>query len=548
MNHGRVSLVLAMVGGLASCYAPGGVDPLVDPPTSGSSGEESGETGEPQLREIEPIHGVDLLFVLDDTRDMALAQRLVAQAGTTLASEFAGIDLRIGFTTTDTGNPRCPVPTPEDGALVRTSCHDAPERFVFDNEDFWDTACGLCSLRDDELGWIPTTTAVDPNLVQRPWIERAADGAGNYDPGVDLAQAFACVAPLGVSGCGFETPLESLRRAMVRTTDPGDINYGFVRDDTILAIVLVSNETDCSARDLDIFTINQSFWDGDVVPTSAACWRAGVTCTGAGPAYARCDAADFDASAAPAASAEDAVLVPVADYIEFMRGIASERSARNPAQQVLMRLLSGVPDGYELGNLEIPYVAAPEESVNLYGIGPGCTASDGRAGVPPVREREVVEAFQVGPVRNIYSICADGYDDMFAGLAAEVRAYAGRVCVPQCVADRYASTPEREPDCVFTRADLHAADPLALIPMCGVDDLGGAKVPDGHEHCFVSHTDRSGATPEAGDDLTAGCREQGYNLEISLVARTPGDAPPRVRVDCSDSSEPTTDCPLLAGS
>lgn len=70
-------------------------------------------------------------------------------------------------------------------------------------------------------------------------------------PDDGMADAFTCVATLGTGGCGFEQQLESVRRALVDRRD--DTNAGFLRDDTALAIVMVTDEDDCSAADDSIF-------------------------------------------------------------------------------------------------------------------------------------------------------------------------------------------------------------------------------------------------------------------------------------------------------
>jgi hypothetical protein len=65
---------------------------------------------------------------------------------------------------------------------------------------------------------------------------------------------FVCNAFLGVAGCGLEQQLESVYRALI-TQDAraraGNTlpNAGFVRDDAVLAIVLVTDEEDGSVRD-----------------------------------------------------------------------------------------------------------------------------------------------------------------------------------------------------------------------------------------------------------------------------------------------------------
>jgi hypothetical protein len=80
-----------------------------------------------------------------------------------------------------------------------------------------------------------------------------AANPANFDG--DIGAAFQCMALLGDGGCGFESQFEStyfaLNKAMMPLgTDPGQDpdNGGFLRDDAVLAVVMLTNEDDCSVR------------------------------------------------------------------------------------------------------------------------------------------------------------------------------------------------------------------------------------------------------------------------------------------------------------
>ena len=68
-------------------------------------------------------------------------------------------------------------------------------------------------------------------------------------PRPTLAQDFACLAQLGVGGCGFEQQMEAALRAL--TKQP--YNDGFMRKNAPLAIIFITDEDDCSAKDTGIF-------------------------------------------------------------------------------------------------------------------------------------------------------------------------------------------------------------------------------------------------------------------------------------------------------
>jgi hypothetical protein len=68
-------------------------------------------------------------------------------------------------------------------------------------------------------------------------------------PAPDLAKDFACIARLGLGGCGFEQQMEAALTALTSQT----YNQGFIRKNAPLAIIFITDEDDCSARDSTIF-------------------------------------------------------------------------------------------------------------------------------------------------------------------------------------------------------------------------------------------------------------------------------------------------------
>lgn len=72
--------------------------------------------------------------------------------------------------------------------------------------------------------------------MTRPWLERG-------DP--DLEANFACAINAGISGPPYEMPLEVTKLALDDRTKDGQ-NAGFFRDDAVLAVVVLTDEDDCS--------------------------------------------------------------------------------------------------------------------------------------------------------------------------------------------------------------------------------------------------------------------------------------------------------------
>jgi len=81
--------------------------------------------------------------------------------------------------------------------------------------------------------------------------------------------AAACLPSLGNMGCGFEQPLEAMLKSLWRVDDDtiefmtgqghgGAENDGFLRADSLLVVVVVTDEDDCSAQDYSIFVPSSS--------------------------------------------------------------------------------------------------------------------------------------------------------------------------------------------------------------------------------------------------------------------------------------------------
>jgi len=71
-----------------------------------------------------------------------------------------------------------------------------------------------------------------------------AEGHGYMTERDDLAVTFPCAAQVGTTGNNEEHPLEALTSAVIDLDMPGLCNDGFIRDDALLVVVIVSDEDD----------------------------------------------------------------------------------------------------------------------------------------------------------------------------------------------------------------------------------------------------------------------------------------------------------------
>lgn len=60
----------------------------------------------------------------------------------------------------------------------------------------------------------------------------------------DLTAVFSCIADVGTNGSGAEKPVWSLAQALTEQTLPGECNEGFLRDDAILVVTIITDEED----------------------------------------------------------------------------------------------------------------------------------------------------------------------------------------------------------------------------------------------------------------------------------------------------------------
>jgi hypothetical protein len=486
---------------------------------------------------------VDILFVIDNSASMAEEQHALSAAFGTLVDmlDEASVGYRIGFTTTDNGNPWCSGTSPEAGALQLRSCRSRPEEFEpLEGEPTQPLihACNeLCPEALTDIEVQPTAGMDDDDLRPRPWIE-SSNGLTNLPEEVSTTQALQCFAPQGIVGCGFESPLEAMWKALRRSQDQNEPGFGFIRPSAVLSVVHLTDEMDCSYNSdwESIFLPDggRVFWsDPDAAsPTSAVCWNAGVACEGESP-YDDCRAVDLDVEGNEVAedAADDlAVLRPVSRYVDILQDLEENKQSIIPEQQVLVSVIGGVrPDGVTYQDALDPAFQAD------FGIGPGCEGAGGSA-LPPARLRELAEAFQVGDDRNMFSICRDDYSPALAAIAEGILEQFPPSCLPACVADTDPSTEVLEPSCTFAQEtpDANGSISSTEMPECGPGD----EVPEGHDMCFVMLV---------GDARGELCTDYGFNLELRFVRRVGVSLPGGTAIvgNCELSDDRRTDCPEL---
>ncbi|MBV1860286.1 MAG: VWA domain-containing protein, partial [Nannocystaceae bacterium] len=514
---------------------------------------------------IEVNKDVDILFVVDNSGSMGEEQSNLAESLGNFVSLLEADDVRanyrIGITTTDDSNYWCRgagVSDAESGQFVLSSCRSRLGDFYFSGDDTdAEAACtDYCQL--DSIEVLPTVTDTDPTPSRRPWVENI-QGVTNLPDGVSTTQALECFAPQGINGCGFESHLESMWKALRLSEQSGHSQSGFLRDSALLSIVFVTDEADCSFnRELQNTVFgeegvgNQVFWSLPGVqqsPTSAVCWNAGVSCDFSLESD-QCTSVDLDVDGNETTDEELASLYPLSKYTDFVQEIEAEKKTLDPGLEVIVSVIAGVPENYpqvqQLSYAPGADASNPDSFQARFGIGQGCSSQVAEA-VPPVRLREFAEMFLASDNdSNLFSVCSTDYGPALAASAESVRSKLRPACMPACVADTSPVEEGLQPLCTLIQTYNDGSGTIdESIPECG----DGGAVPDGANVCFVALLDHSGLTETTDDDMQPACIDAGWNLEfrINRPEGTPAPSGVQVSATCQLSENKAIDCPGLPG-
>lgn len=203
---------------------------------------------------------VDFLIVMDTSNSMAEEQQSLARQiprvvaalksgdvdgdGTPEAEPIS--DLHVGVVTPDLGSGdnavgSCRLGVGDDGILRSTSGSSDP-------------SCAGLNLDPPFLAFTPEDSLRAVQEFEDNW---------------------SCLVRAGTGGCGFEQPLEAVLKALTPASSPlrfwndslgqdDGPNRGFLREDSLLVLLLISDEDDCSARDTDLFNPSSETYTGDL--------------------------------------------------------------------------------------------------------------------------------------------------------------------------------------------------------------------------------------------------------------------------------------------
>ncbi|MEM7139252.1 MAG: hypothetical protein AAF500_21955 [Myxococcota bacterium] len=488
---------------------------------------------------VNPQRALDVLFIIDDSPSMAEEQDKLAEQVPRLVNlllsggidfdnsmpvgEFPAVEsLHVGIVTPDLGYSTEP-PTPNEPPTQA-------------NLNFTPTAACERNAGNGLAGFMQVTGSRTMCEAQTP-----PEGTRYLNfPEQDFTQQdfisdVECVTGQ-TNGCGFEQQLEA-----ILAQNRNSANDGFSRQDALLAVILITDEDDCSTTDPRIFdTVPNA---GDPNPSPDNPFQGPFTSDGEVQFNLRC-------------STHSEALQSIERYVE---GIAA---LKDDPSQVVFAAITGIPedpaldrDNFEtdearydaiLESSDMDEVPDPSQA-NLPGqqLTPACTATDGSgAAVPGRRIVDVARGLASGATgvgTVVESICAADYAPALNAIVERIAAALRQLCLPR---------PLNRNSENLVGCEVREVQPEGVT--CA--DAGRGREPeavgneDGRDVCRIAQLPASAelGTPDGlgwfYDDFTsetvAACS---FNDEQQRVSFTSGSEPvsgARIRFECLQAAPP----------
>jgi uncharacterized protein YfiM (DUF2279 family) len=251
-----------------------------------------------------------------------------------------------------------------------------------------------------------------------------------------LSDAFTALSSLGSDGCGFEQSLEAAKRAL----DNNPANSGFLRPDARLAVIVVTNEDDCSIAHSTLMGPEA----GALGPLqSFRCTRFGVVCDGGGRTSTEMN--EPGAKSECRANASTQYLTNVDATAAFIQNLKGD------GRNVMFGAIAGVGTTLEVA-MEVP----PGGGLAMPALQPACTwpSSSAIQIDPAIRIHDAASSFAR---HYIQMACGAEMTAPAAGIAREIRGMLGDACLTRSIA--------APADCEAW--DTRADGSMTLLPACG---------------------------------------------------------------------------------
>lgn len=440
---------------------------------------------------VNRVEKVDVLFMVDNSNSMTEEQMSLAvqlpHVARVLATgdrnedgveDFPPVrDLHLGVVTSDMGNLGFPVPTctttfGDDGILVTRG----------------NTALTGCMA------------------TYAPYLAFTPPGDA-----VRFGNDFACVARVGTGGCGFEQQLESVLKALTPSTSPITFamgttghadreNAGFVRSDSVLAAILLTDEEDCSVLDADLVNPSSTTYTGDL---NLRCFQ------------------------------YPSAVHPISRFVDGFRAL------RPDPDLFVFAAITGVPTDLVSDPTHLDYdaVLADERMQEVVDTGgtrlrPSCDVPGRGLAFPP--RRLVTLARELGHNSMVQSICQEDYGPALDAIIGKLADVLNRVCLDRALnPDATGRVPCDVVEVMPAGGDVTRCEQLAGRTFMRMSDPGRGE-PAGREVCRVDqapHGEGTGWYYDDGAAAVAACPA----IAPQRIAFTTGAEPPTgtdVHLEC----------------
>jgi hypothetical protein len=388
----------------------------------GPTGRDGGSAGEPrheQIYDLNPVRDIDILFLVDNSPSMKEEQDKLRANFSVFMDELKKIpgglpNVHIGVVSSDLGAASTPL---ANGGCPRPG----GDRGIFQTK----ANCGL-----------------DPGSLFISSFNNQT--VNNFQGTID--NAFSCMANLGVQGCGYEHQLQATRVALYESITPE--NKGFLRQNAFLALILITDEDDCSAN-----TTSDLFTDDATFPGTSAsfrCAQVGHVCDGKAPPVG-----EFSVPLENCKANDAGRLIKVNEIVDSIRQLK-----QRPDQQILV---SGII-GWPRNTTGAIYRYAKDRQNNL-DVAPICMSANGGDAYAGLRLKQFVESF--GASGSFFSICDEDFSPAMKQIGGKLAAKLGNMCISAPVLDT-APDPGVQPDCqVVDRVPEAGGFKDEPLPPCG---------------------------------------------------------------------------------
>jgi hypothetical protein len=476
---------------------------------------------------VENVDEVDLLFMVDNSNSMAEEQASLTAEFPRLVRILASGDrdgngtqdflpvrsLHIGVVSSDMGVGGFTVPTCSGGTFG-------------------------ARFGDDGVLITRGRTSIPGCMATYPAVFEFMRG-GDADR---FASDVACVATLGTGGCGFEQQLEAVLKALspstpqqwtVRDYQPpiffestyghaDRANAGFVRPNSALAIIMVTDEEDCSVANPDLFNPSSPTYGGTDMNLRCFTYPEAVH--------------------------------PIERYVRGTDRRSGLLGLRQNPNLLIFAGIVGVPVDSVPDPRAVDYeaiLAHPDmqEMVDMAmptRLRPSCNVPGRGIAFPPRRIVRVAQQIAAeGGGATIQSICQSSFAGALDAIIDKIADALGGACLPRDLnpdAEGFVGCKVFEilpPSGEFTRCEgLPGRVPVGPIQdstgvtrqMCEVEQVGPARAAAGVPGWFYEEAE----SPAPGSDIRMACGESGQRIRFTIDPITNSD----IRLECLQAVQP----------